>query len=197
MCLSYYAKMINQKQSTPALRFSHVGFFARDIDQQANFYKSVLGFTETDRGTLPVNGGVARLVFLSRDPDEHHQIVLVSGRPPEEHFNVINQISMKAESLEALQLLHRQLKALSVKDLVAVTHGNAVSLYCRDPEGNRLEFYVDTLWYVSQPCRVEVPIELPTNELLDWVERHARQLTGFKPRAQWRAEMAIRMAAVA
>lgn len=185
--------MKSQDKLVPSLKFSHVGLFARDMDTQANFYTSVLGFTETDRGNLQVKGGVARLVFLSRDPDEHHQIVLVSGRPPEDHFNVINQISLKADSLEALQELYRQLKAKNVDELVAVTHGNAVSLYCRDPEGNRLELYVDTPWYVSQPCRVEAPIDLPTNELLAWVERHARALPGFKPREQWRAEMAIRM----
>ncbi|MES2401989.1 MAG: VOC family protein [Pseudomonadota bacterium] len=185
--------MKSNEHTVPALRFSHVGLFARDIDAQASFYKSVLGFTETDRGTLQVKDGIARLVFLSRDPDEHHQIVLVSGRPPEAHFNVINQISLKADSLEALQELYRQLKVKNVDELVAVTHGNAVSLYCRDPEGNRLELYVDTAWYVSQPCRVEVPIELPMRELLAWVEKHARALPGFKPREEWRAEMAIRM----
>lgn len=189
--------MKSNEHMVPALKFSHVGLFARDIDAQANFYTSVLGFTETDRGNLPVPGGVAQLVFLSRDPDEHHQIVLVSGRPSEAHFNVINQISLKADSLEALQVLYQQLKAKAVKELVAVTHGNAISLYCRDPEGNRLELYIDTAWYVSQPCRVELPIELPTSEVLDWAERHARALPGFKPRAQWRAEMAIRMARTA
>lgn len=184
--------MLNE--TIPALRFSHIGLFARDVDAQAAFYKAVLGFTETDRGTLQTATGLARLVFLSRDPDEHHQIVLVSGRPAEPHFNLINQISLKASSLEDLQLLHRQLQAQQVAELVAVTHGNAVSLYCRDPEGNRLELYVDTPWYVSQPCRVEAPIDLPTAELLAWVERHARALAGFRPRAQWRAEMAARMA---
>lgn len=185
--------MKSNARVVPSLKFSHVGLFSRDIDAQANFYTSVLGFTETDRGTLPMKGGVGRLVFLSRDPDEHHQIVLVSGRPSDEHFNVINQISLKADSLEALQVLYQQLMAQNVDELVAVTHGNAVSLYCRDPEGNRLELYIDTAWYVSQPCRVEAPIELPTNELLAWVERHARALPGFRPRSEWRAEMAARM----
>lgn len=178
----------------PSLRFSHIGFFVRDLDAQSAFYRSILGFTETDRGSLSTPTGPAHLVFLSRDPDEHHQIVLVSGRPPERHFNVINQISLKADSVEALQFLHRELRSRRVDDLMAVTHGNAVSLYFRDPEGNRIELYVDTPWYVSQPCRVEVPIDLPTPELMAWVERHARELKGFKPRAQWRSEMAERMA---
>lgn len=178
----------------PALRFSHVGLFVRDLDAQANFYRSVLGFTETDRGTLPTAHGVAKLVFLSRDPDEHHQIVLVSGRPQESHFNVINQISLRADSVDALQVLHRDLKARAVEGLVAVTHGNAISLYFQDPEGNRIELFIDTPWYVPQPCREEVPIELPAAELMAWVEHKARQLEGFKSHTQWRSEMAERMA---
>ena len=179
--------------TVPPLRFSHIGFFVRDIDRQAAFYKEVLGFTETDRGTLPTPRGEAQLVFLSRDPDEHHQIVLVSGRPSEQHFNLINQISLKAASLEGLQALHRDLQGRRVDELAAVTHGNAVSIYFRDPEGNRIELYVDTPWYVSQPCLVEVPIGLPPDELLTWIEAHARRLDGFRPRAQWRAEMEARM----
>lgn len=179
--------------TVPPLRFSHIGFFVRDIDQQAVFYKEVLGFTETDRGMLPTPRGDAQLVFLSRDPDEHHQIVLVSGRPSDRHFNVINQISLKASSLEGLQALHRDLQGRQVDELIAVTHGNAVSVYFRDPEGNRIELYIDTPWYVSQPCRVEVPIELPPDELSTWIEAHARGLEGFRPRAQWRAEMEARM----
>lgn len=178
----------------PSLKFSHIGFFVRDLEVQASFYRTVLGFTETDRGTLATPSGPATLVFLSRDPDEHHQIVLVSGRPSERHFNVINQISLKADSLESLKSLHGELKTRAIDELIAVTHGNAVSVYFCDPEGNRIELYVDTPWYVSQPCRVEVPIELPAPELLAWVERHARELAGFKPRTQWRNEMAALMA---
>jgi catechol 2,3-dioxygenase-like lactoylglutathione lyase family enzyme len=180
--------------AVPPLRFSHIGFYVRDLDAQAHFYRTVLGFTETDRGTLPTPTGLADLVFLSRDPDEHHQVVLVSGRPAEPHFNVINQVSLKADSIGSLQRLYRDLAQRGVEELVAVTHGNAVSIYFCDPEGNRIELYADTPWYVSQPCRAEIPIHLPTPELLAWVEQHARPLAGFKPRAQWRQEMAERMA---
>ena len=43
-----------------------------------DFYTRVLGLSVTDRATI--RG--ADVVFLSRNPDEHHQIVLVSGRDP-------------------------------------------------------------------------------------------------------------------
>jgi catechol 2,3-dioxygenase-like lactoylglutathione lyase family enzyme len=175
------------------LSFSHVGFYATDIDKQAAFYRDVLDFTETDRGLLPGPNGPIRLVFLSRDPDEHHQIVLASGRPADVGFNVINQISLKADSLETLQEFHLRVQAAEVRELIPVTHGNALSVYFRDPEGNRVELYWDLPWYVSQPCRVPAPFELPAPELLAWAEQHARVLPGFRPRSEWRREMAQRM----
>jgi catechol-2,3-dioxygenase len=174
------------------LHFSHVGFFVHDLDRQADFYTRVLEFTVTDRGFLEGPEG-PQLVFLSRDPDEHHQIVLVSGRPAEVAYNVINQISLKADSLPTLQQFHRRLQDSGATEIIPVTHGNALSVYFRDPEGNRVELYVDTPWYVSQPCRVQAPFELPPGELLAWAEQHARTLEGFRPRSQWRREMARRM----
>lgn len=177
----------------PGLKFSHVGFFVTDLDRQADFYSRVLEFTITDRGFLQGPQGPMQLIFMSRDPDEHHQIVLISGRPAEISFNVINQISLKADSLETLQQFHQRLKSADVTELVPVTHGNALSVYFRDPEGNRVELYVDTPWYVSQPCRVPAPIELPADELMSWAETHARTLDGFRPRSEWRRDMATRM----
>ncbi len=177
----------------PGLTFSHVGFFAADIDRQADFYRSVLDFTETDRGTLPGPHGPLRLIFLSRDPDEHHQIVLASGRPERVEFNVINQISLKADSLQTLIEFYRRVRDAGVAELIPVTHGNALSVYFRDPEGNRVELYWDLPWYVSQPCRVAAPFDLGAPELLAWAEQHARTLPGFRPRSAWRREMAERM----
>lgn len=180
----------------PGLKFSHVGFFATDLDRQAEFYIKVLEFTMTDRGILEGPQGPTHIVFLSRDPDDHHQIVLMSGRPAEISFNVINQISLKADSVETLQKFNRRLQDTEATEITPVTHGNALSLYFRDPEGNRIELYVDTPWYVSQPCRVAAPFDLPADELMAWAERHARTLEGFRPRSEWRREMAKRMGVV-
>lgn len=179
--------------SRPGLTFSHIGIYAVDIDRQAGFYTSCLGFTETDRGSLEGPGGPIQLAFLSRDPDEHHQIVLVSGRPDPLPFNTVNQISLRADSLATLQRHYRLLQEAPVTDVTPVTHGNALSVYFRDPEGNRIELYIDTPWYVSQPCRIAAPMDLPADELMAWAEAHARCLPGFRPRSEWRREMAIRM----
>jgi catechol-2,3-dioxygenase len=175
------------------LNFSHVGIFVTDLETMTRFYIDQLDFTLTDRGTLQLPQGPATLAFLSRDPDEHHQIVLVTGRPAGVLFNIVNQLSLRADSLPTLQALYRRLRAASVDDLQPAAHGNALSVYFRDPEGNRIEAFVDTPWYVDQPCRVPAPMDLPASELMAWAERHARALPGFKSRAEWRAQMAARM----
>lgn len=178
----------------PGIRFSHIGLFAYDLSVMEDFYTRVLEFTVTDRGQLPgENGKPADLVFTSRDPDEHHQVVLVGGRPEQISFNIVNQLSFRADGLASLREMHRRLLAERVRNLVAVTHGNAISIYGLDPEGTRLEFYLDTPWYVTQPTRIPVDFSLDDVALMHYVEAHARALPGFKSRAEWRAEMAQRM----
>lgn len=179
--------------SRPGLAFSHVGFYVTDISAMEDFYVRVLEFTVTDRGQLPGPHGPVALVFLSRDPDEHHQIVLISGRPAEVNFNVINQISLKADSLATLKEMHRRVQHENTSDITPVTHGNSLSVYVRDPEGNRLELYMELPWYVSQPLRLPVDLTLDDASIMANAEAHARALPGFKPRSEWRAEMARRM----
>lgn len=174
----------------PGLAFSHVGFFVRDAARMEDFYTRVLEFTVTDRGALSGPAGPMHLVFLSRDPDEHHQIVLITGRPQEVGFNVINQIALKADSLATLKEMHRRMVAEGLPGISPVTHGNALSVYVPDPEGNRLELYIDLPWYVSQPLRLPVDLSPADDQIMAVAEAHARSLPGFKPRLQRRAEMA-------
>lgn len=172
------------------LSFSHMGFAVHDLARMEAFYTEVLEFFVTDRGQLEGPKGPMNLVFLSRDPDEHHQVVLVSGRPEVLPFNPINQISFKADSLATLRRMHERIMALGLPEVHPVTHGNAVSIYVPDPEGNRLELYFDLPWYVNQPMRVPVDFSLDDETLMVWLEKHARSLPGFEPREQWRARMA-------
>src|SRR3977135_2867861 len=122
--------------SVPPLSFSHMGVFVADVARMQDFYTRVLGFALTDRGVLETADGPLTLVFLSRDPREHHQIVLASGRPAQLGFNSINQISFRPQALGGLREMHRRLQQEPVSHLAPICHGNALSVYFRDPEGN-------------------------------------------------------------
>ncbi len=178
-------------QAPEGLAFSHMGFYVRDLEAMASFYKEVLRFTETDRGDL----GPVQLVFLSRDPNEHHQLVLASGRPADLSFNVINQISFKVPDLASLRrVLARAQADGSASDIQPATHGNAISVYLRDPEGNRLEIYLDTPWYCAQPLRQALDLAQGDEAIWAQVEALARSRPKFQSRDQWRAELARKMA---
>ncbi|MFM0114731.1 VOC family protein [Paraburkholderia nemoris] len=180
---------IEAKSTQSDLVFSHLGFFVTDLVLQATFYQGALGFTRTDEGRL----GTTDIVFLSRDPDEHHQIVLMAGRPQDLRFNVINQISLRVPSLQALRKYRAQLAASGATDIQSVTHGNAISVYCRDPEGNRLEIYMNTPWYCEQPLRIDINLDQSDAEIFSQSEEIARNSPRFQSRETWRAAMTERM----
>ena len=179
--------------SVPRLSFSHFGMFVTDVARMEDFYTRVLGFTVTDRGDLETPRGMLFLVFLSRDPKDHHQIVLVSGRPADAGFNPINQISFRMDDFASLREMHRRLEREKVAEMYPVSHGNALSVYFRDPEGNRVELFIDTPWYCHQPVRMPMDMTLSDEALWRAVEAEVRKQPDFKPVEEWRAEVASKM----
>jgi catechol 2,3-dioxygenase len=173
-----------------ALSFSHMGIYVRDLERMAKFYREVLGFTETDRGNL----GTVQLIFLSRDPTEHHQIVLASGRPEEATYSVINQLSFRVPDLPTLKYVHqRAIAEPEVSDMHPATHGNAISIYFRDPEGNRLEVFLDTPWYCEQPLREPVDLSEADGVIMAKTEALARSRPKFQDRSIWQAALAAKI----
>src|SRR5262249_59649600 len=148
--------------STPTA-LSHFGIYVTDLARMEDFYTRALGLRGSDRGAVPKG---PTLVFLSRDPDEHHQLVLVSGRPPGVEYNVINQISFKLPALADLKAAHRRMHEEGIKEFRVVTHGNAWSIYFADPEGNRVELFVDTPWHTPQPYAEPFDLEAPVETIL-------------------------------
>ena len=174
-----------------ALRLSHVGLFVSDIGRMADFYRRMLGFAVTDQGKT----GEIEFVFLSRDPRDHHQIVLVTGRSPGLSDRIVNQISFRVGSLDELQSFFRRIRDEGVRGLDPICHGNAWSVYFRDPDGNRLEAFVDTEWHVAQPVREPFDPDRPEAEIRRETEAFCRGRPGFRPIEEWRAEIARVIAA--
>jgi catechol-2,3-dioxygenase len=175
----------------PVLSFSHVGIWVSDLEAMREFYMDVLGFVMTDRGPI----GDTELVFLSQSPGDHHQVVLAKGRPADAGFTTVNQLSFKIDALETLQEVHRELVRRSVKDLVQISHGNAWSVYFKDPEGNRIEIFVDTPWYTPQPVREPLDLSQPADRIRAETEAFCKSRPRFQGEAAWRRDLADKIAA--
>lgn len=176
-----------------SLTLTHVGIYVANMARMVDFYSRVVGFAVSDRGQRTQGGG--EIVFLTRDPGEHHQFVLASGRPADLGFNIVNQLSFLVDSLATLKAMYRDINAEpDVEDIGPVSHGNALSAYFLDPEKNRIEFYLHTPWHVPQPHRMPLDLTLSDAELWAVVERRVRATPGFKLRDEWIAEMKGRIA---
>ena len=173
------------------LSFAHVGIHCVDLPRMVDFYTRVLGFTETDRGV--VRG--YDIVFTSWDPADHHQVALVSGRPDAAGFNHINQLSFRVGKLEDVQTVWQRVKdEAGVHDMRGTNHGNAFSFYFRDPEGNRIEIFCDTPWYISQPCIEELDLSKPAAQIMAEAEAFVRTQPGFQPIEAFQQKVAERIA---
>lgn len=164
------------------LSFSHVGLFVNDVAKMVDFYTRVLGLVISDRAVRKDGG---EIVFMTLDPREHHQIVFASGRPADLAYNIIQQLSFRAENLSSLREIYSALKREPIVELGPISHGNAISAYFRDPEGNRLEVFVDTRWHVPQPCAEPVDLTKSEDEITAFVERQVAALPGVAARSDW------------
>ncbi|MFQ5974429.1 MAG: VOC family protein, partial [Alphaproteobacteria bacterium] len=123
---------------------SHFELKVRDMARMEDFYTRVLDFVVTDRN--PPNAHP--MVFLSADPGEHHQIVLTGAGDGEFRAGSLDHLAFRVDGLGALRQKHALLGNDLDRSVETVSHGTTWSIYFRDPEGNRLELFADTPWYV-------------------------------------------------
>jgi catechol 2,3-dioxygenase-like lactoylglutathione lyase family enzyme len=166
----------------PRIQLTHTGIFCTDLDRMVDFYCARIGFVISDRGVASTGH---RLFFLTQDPEMHHQLVLFDGKPDNLPFNPINQLSFLLDSLEALRAYHQHALSAGLRDIAQVDHGNAWSLYFKDPEDNPIEMYVDSPFYTPQPCRAPLDLTQPADAILSTTEAMCRRRPSFQTRAQW------------
>ena len=176
----------------PDAQLAHVGFHVRDLDAMISFYQRALGLVLTDMGDYYMGGKIA---FLSRDPTEHHQIVLASGRTADASLKVINQISFKVATLEELKTYYLWLKTIEVDDINPRNHGNAWSVYFLDPEGNRIEIYTPTPWYIAQPFGEPLDFAKSPDEIRAETQERVKRDPSFISRDKWISNTREKMSA--
>ncbi len=170
----------------PRVQFSHVGIHVHDIDVMVDFYTNLMGLVITDRGKLPIPGN-PQIVFLSADPDEHHQIALVEGRQDGGiEAGVVNQLSFHVKDLAELRAMKAAAEKAGVERFMPISHGRGWSIYFPDPEGNGIECFVDTPWHVRQPVVDGLDLSLSDEEILAQTKAAYEGTPDFQPMAEWR-----------
>jgi catechol 2,3-dioxygenase len=172
-------------------RLAHVGIYAHDKPLLERFYTNVLGLMVTDSGAA--RSGM-ELTFMSGNPDNHHQLVLVSGRPDTKGFNPIQQISFMVDSLADLRVVHGRALDHGATDMRVTSHGNAWSCYFKDPEGNTVEAYLDTPFHVPQPHGEPLDLAKSDDEILRETEAACRADPGFMMMDEFQKSLAGRLA---
>ena len=171
---------------------SHFGIFVTDVGRMVSFYKTVFGLVETDRGVGRTFK--APLIFLSASPDQHHQLVIAGGRPPEATFSTVMQLSFAVPTIQHLRDIRALAEANGASRFVPLNHGNALSVYFGDPEGNTVETYIDMPFYITQPHGDPLDLSQDDATLLRETEAICRRDPTFMPIDQWQARFRTRTA---
>jgi catechol-2,3-dioxygenase len=151
----------------------HVGVYARDIERSMAFYRDIIGLKVSDRSPTGA-------VFMTAQDRlaEHHELLLVPGRNDEGTANVLQQISFRCASVADVKEFYRVFVENKVPINRCVSHGNTVSIYAQDPDGNSVEVY----W----PNGVDVP--QPFGKPMDLSKSEAEIMAQLDQiLAEWRA----------
>lgn len=163
------------------LRWSHAVLYVRDLDAMVDFYTQVLGFEVTDRGPLgPADS--PDIVFMSQVPTDHHQIAMVPVRRDDAAPNSVDHMAFRVDSLADVREMAARLdKDERVSSFDPITHGNAWSVYFKDPEGNGVEVFCDSPWHVAQPQARPWDLAQSDEQLATWTRAEFESEAEFGP----------------
>jgi len=120
-------------------RLNHAVLYVRDAQRAGDFYQRVLGFSVVES-----LGGQA-LFLRANGSDNHHDLGLFSvgqGAPPPTHGEQVGlyHLAWEVEALPDLSEVRTVL--IEAGSLTGESdHGNSLSLYAQDPDGNEFEVF--------------------------------------------------------
>ncbi len=174
----------------PRAALSHIVMYVFDIEKMKDFYTNVLGFSLSDTGNARGND----ICFLTLDPKlDHHQIALAAGRTGDMGSTSLNHMAFRVGTLAKLRQRYDALVAAGVSNIDPTTHYTWLSVYFRDPENNRMEFFCDTPWYVDQPIVEKLDMSLTNDEIMRLTEEQSRAAAGFRLMDDWKDDAASQL----
>ena len=124
-------------------KFAHVVYRTRRFEQMVHWYETV--FDAEVQYQNPV------LAFLTYD-GEHHRFAFINlalfqpdGAETERHGMIgVDHVAYTYASLNDLFENYARLKEQGIRPYWCVHHGITVSMYYADPDGNQMEFQIDS-----------------------------------------------------
>jgi catechol-2,3-dioxygenase len=174
------------------LEVAHAVLYVHDAERMIDFYSTMLGFEVTDRGPLgPVIGG-AEIIFMSQTANHHHQVAFITGRKQPDPSNSVHHVAFRSSgTLDDLRALKKELEGHDgVTQIMPLCHGNAWSVYFRDPEHNGVEVFIDTPWHVAQPQGEPLDLDKSNDEIVAATLAHFTTQPEFGPIDEFYAKRA-------
>src|SRR5882762_3953918 len=122
-------------------KFAHVVYSTRRFEEMVDWYSAVFEATVAYQNPA--------FAFLTYD-DEHHRFAFANlsllspnGAAETRGKEGVNHVAYTYANLGDLLATYERLKEMAVLPYWRIHHGITLSLYYRDPDGNRMEFQVD------------------------------------------------------
>ena len=122
----------------PVIRRTHLSLFVRDPEKSAAWFADILNMKITARGP--------RWVFLSFGR-KHHDLALIQAEPGAEQGGIgLQHYGLEIEGdVEELRRLYGMLLSKGVTVVKTTDHKIGFGVYFLDPDGNRFEFFSETV----------------------------------------------------
>ena len=142
----------------PRIRRTHLSLFVRDPETSARWYEDVLGMEVTGRG--------AAWVFLSYGR-KHHDIALIRAEDGAEQGGLgLPHYGLEVEGdLEELRRLYGMLISKGVPVVKTTDHKIGFGVYFTDPDGNRFEFFCETVHDDDEAKRLLLRYNAPSETI--------------------------------
>jgi catechol 2,3-dioxygenase len=168
-----------------------MGIFTDRQEEMQAFYENVVGLVVSDTGVA--HKFKRRIVFMTSDPRQHHQFVLVARQPGDPAVSPLFQISFKVGSLQMLRSVRDRAQRAGATNFRPMNHGNSWSLYFNDPENNTVEIYMETPWYVAQPFADDLDLSLSDDEIHRVTQLRLGEFDNATAAAEWSERMAEKL----
>lgn len=143
----------------PVIIRTHLSLFVRDPESSAQWFADVLGMKITARG--------AQWVFLSFGR-KHHDLALIRAEPGAQQGGLgLQHYGLEIQGgIDDLRRLYAMLLDKGVPVVKTTDHKVGIGLYFEDPDGNRFEFFAETVADDEEGQRVLAEHHAPSEPIV-------------------------------